>query len=300
MERWGFYYPIHKKKESAKTIYLVCSKRGINSKICPEKAKFDKSTGRVDIYKKCINKNNNHNSIDLEEFKKIYLSKNFNNIDMNLRLYQKYLIECSLLCNDINSYADIIDFFKKNFPSKSFKINEDYFSKIKSNLLGNVNNLNIEEICKSLQLSDKNIIVEIYPINSEYKNKSNEIQDRQQNVILIGYKNMLDYLNEEKAFHYGLDFTFKIIPRSFKPYKLMILYAIDTVKNKTILACLMLIKYTDVNSLKKIFSLLAAMYNFSPTAVTTDFSSSQIKAIKECNMFKKKPYVISCMFVLLK
>ena len=98
---------------------------------------------------------------------------------MNLRLYQKYLIECSLLCNDINSYADIIEFFKKNFPSKSFKINEDYFSKIKSNLLGNVNNLNIEEICKSLQLSDKNIIVEIYPINSEYKNKSNGIQERQ-------------------------------------------------------------------------------------------------------------------------
>ena len=48
--------------------------------------KFDKNTGRVDIYKKCINKNNNYNSIDLEEFKKFYLSKNFTNIDMNLRL----------------------------------------------------------------------------------------------------------------------------------------------------------------------------------------------------------------------
>ena len=98
------------KKESAKTIYLVCSKRWINSKICPWKAKFDKSTGRVDNYKKCINKNNNHNTIDLEEFKKINLSKNFNNIEMNLRLYQKYLIESSLLCNDINSYADILEF----------------------------------------------------------------------------------------------------------------------------------------------------------------------------------------------
>ena len=67
--------------------------------------------------------------------------------------------------------------------------------------MGNVNNLNIEEICKSLQFSDKNIIVEIYPINSEYKNKRNKIQDRQQNVILIGYKNMLEYLKEKKAFH---------------------------------------------------------------------------------------------------
>ena len=68
-------------------------------------------------------------------------------------------------------------------------------------MIYNVNNLNIEEICKSLQFSDKNIIVEIYPINSEYKNKRNKIQDRQQNVILIGYKNMLEYLKERKAFH---------------------------------------------------------------------------------------------------
>ena len=67
--------------------------------------------------------------------------------------------------------------------------------------MGNVNNLNIEEICKSLQFSDKNIIVEIYPINSEYKNKRNKIQEKQQNLILIGYKNMLEYLKEEKAFH---------------------------------------------------------------------------------------------------
>ena len=67
--------------------------------------------------------------------------------------------------------------------------------------MGNVNNLNTEEICKSLQFSDKNIIVEIYPINSEYKNKRNKIQEKQQNLILIGYKNMLEYLKEEKAFH---------------------------------------------------------------------------------------------------
>ena len=67
----------------------------------------------------------------------------------------------------------------------------------------------------------------------------------------------------------------------------MTLYAIDTVNNKTNLACLILIKYTDTNSLKKIFSLLAAIYNFSPPSITTDFSSSQIKAIKECSILKK-------------
>ena len=36
------------------------------------------------------------------------------------------------------------------------------------------------------------------------KNKSNETEDRRQNVILIRYKNKLEYLNEEKAYHMKL------------------------------------------------------------------------------------------------
>ena len=46
---------------------------------------------------------------------------------------------------------------------------------------------------------------------------------------------MIDYLNKRKASQYRIDFTFRIILRSFKPYKLMSIYVID-LKNKILIA----------------------------------------------------------------
>lgn len=51
------------------------------------------------------------------------------------------------------------------------------------NINGAVNNLNIEELCKTIPLLDKNINVEIYNINSDYKNSKNEIEHRNQNIL---------------------------------------------------------------------------------------------------------------------
>ena len=42
-----------------------------------------------------------------------------------------------------------------------------------------------------------------------------------------------------------------------------------------------ILKFTDYNSLFKIFSLLKAIYNFSPISVNNDFEKAQIKAVKE-------------------
>ena len=142
------------------------------------------------------------------------------------------------------------------------------------------------------------MIIEIYPINIEYKNNKNEIITKEQNIILIGEKNMITYLNENKAKLYGLDFTFHIIPNSFKKYKLMTLYAIEPTKHYTIISCLILLKFTDTNSLIKIFSILNAIYNFNPYCVTTDFNLSQLKALKTCPNSKHKPYIVTCLFHL--
>ena len=42
-----------KKSESGNIIYLVCTKRGYNSKDCNGKAKYNKKIGIVTIYAKC-------------------------------------------------------------------------------------------------------------------------------------------------------------------------------------------------------------------------------------------------------
>jgi hypothetical protein len=92
MGRRKLYNSIYEKKESNKFIYLVCSKRGNKSNFCPGKAKYDKATGIMSIYEKCKNNNNDHNIIEYESFKDQIMKNREENIDINLKFYQKYYI----------------------------------------------------------------------------------------------------------------------------------------------------------------------------------------------------------------
>ena len=76
----------------------------------------------------------------------------------------------------------------------------------------------------------------------------------------------------------------------------MTIYSIDTINKKTILAALILLKYTDKYSLNKLFSILQALYNFSPIIITTDFDMAQIIGLKECDNITKTPYIVTCLF----
>ena len=106
---------------------------------------------------------------------------------------------------------------------------------------------------------------------------------------------MLKYLGSKKATQFGIDQTFKIIPKSFLPYKMMSIYALKPKKGQTI-APLIILKYSDLNSLVKIFSLLNVLFRFSPISVTVDFDLSQIKSLKNCDKFINKSYIMTCLF----
>ena len=56
---------------------------------------------------------------------------------------------------------------------------------------------------------------------------------------------MTNFVNKEKGKQVELYCTFKIILKSFKPYKLMTIYTLEEKKNNIILACVLCIKYTD-------------------------------------------------------
>lgn len=60
------------KKEIQKNIYLACTKRGNNGQNCHGKAKFEKNTGKIIIYEKWDNSNNNHYIIEYDIFKKYF------------------------------------------------------------------------------------------------------------------------------------------------------------------------------------------------------------------------------------
>lgn len=90
----------------------------------------------------------------------------------------------------------------------------------------------MEDLCKSIKIYNKNIIIDIFPLKTEYKNKNIETETREQNIIIISYKEMIPFLSQEKATQFGIDCTFRIIPKSLKPYKMMSFYAIiiDNIK----------------------------------------------------------------------
>ena len=92
---------------------MVCNIRGNKKGNCPGKAIFIKITGEVQIYEECINLNLNHKGLDFEQFKKLYYSDNYKNVDMSIKLYQKYYVECLLIDSKCNSYTECIYNFGK-------------------------------------------------------------------------------------------------------------------------------------------------------------------------------------------
>ena len=107
---------------------------------------------------------------------------------------------------------------------------------------------------------------------------------------------MLSLLNKNNDIQYGIDATFKIIPKCFKKYKLIIIYGIDKNNNISKLACLICIQYMDIKSLIKLFSQLNISYNFSLYSISTDFAQAYIKALIKCEVFNKRTYIICCLF----
>ena len=107
---------------------------------------------------------------------------------------------------------------------------------------------------------------------------------------------MISLLDQKNSKQFGIDMTFKIIPTSYSPYKFLCIYDIKEANNSIGIGAFICLKYKDNESLKKLFAILNASYNFMPNTCTTDFDKAQIKALKTCESFIKKPYIVPCLF----
>ena len=106
--------------------------------------------------------------------------------------------------------------------------------------------------------------------------------------MLTSNNKLLKSFDNSKGKLYGLDFNFKIIFKSFSPYKLMSLCAIDDKNKSKVIFVLICLKYPDEETLLKLFCFLNVSYNFNPRSVTIDFSK-----YKRWEMKKK------CLYFLL-
>ena len=102
---------------------------------------------------------------------------------MNLKIYQRFYIQSLFIGNKVQNYVEAKNNFTNKFNNINFLLNEDNIRKIKNSILGGVNNYGFEDLCKLI--GEKNRIkVSIYPISSEYYNKTNKQNEiREQNIM---------------------------------------------------------------------------------------------------------------------
>ena len=93
---------------------------------------------------------------------------------------------------------------------------------------------------------------------------------------------MRQLLKDTNINNYFIDLTYKIIPKSQKPYKLMTITAVDNKEDH--LSIYYTLKY------------LNNFFNFEPKIVHVDFSLAERKALNNDSLFKKPPIIISCFF----
>ena len=106
-------------------------------------------------------------------------------------------------------------------------------------------------------------------------------------IIIFGNKNRLKYMSNEFYSEFFIDITFKIIPKFWRPYKLLTIVTVDKKENKTILIGFVLFKFMKSKSYKRILKILNDNFDFNSKIIHSDYEYALDKAIKEATFFKK-------------
>ena len=178
----------------------------------------------------------------------MYNTNNYANLDMSLLSFQKYYVKCLLLDNIANTFLECDVQFKRIFKNIKYILTDENISKIKTSILGTSKYSNIIELTKSLKLINKDLNIDVYQIKIEYINKKKENIIKEKNIIVIGTENMLPLLYKNNSIQFGIDATFKIIPKYFKKYKLITIYGTDKNNNIKKLACFICVWCMDSKS----------------------------------------------------
>lgn len=110
-----------------------------------------------------------------------------------------------------------------------------------------------------------------------YSLKKNE--KRTERIIYFSKSINISYLNKVKCKEFFLDITYNIIPRKFRPYKLLVISGMTTKINYPMSIIFILLKYTDLESINRIFNYMYDNFEFSPEIIHTIFDTAISKAI---------------------
>ena len=214
---------------------------------------------------------------------------------MSFKKYQEFFAKVLFKENEANNFNDIIIKFKELFK-KDFILTQKEINDIKYNTIGKNNKLDFISLCKKIILEDgkkleinETDIIYLITIN-------NKTIERKEKIVIITTEKMRQLLKDTNINNYFIDLTYKIIPKTQKPYKLMTITAVDNKENTTKLCGLIGLIYVDHLSIYYTLKYLNNFFNFEPKIVHVDFSLAERKALNNDSLFKKPPIIISCFF----
>ena len=214
---------------------------------------------------------------------------------MSFKKYQEFFAKVLFKENEANNFNDIIIKFKELFK-KDFILTQKEINDIKYNTIGKNNKLDFISLCKKIILEDEKKL-EINETDIKYLiTINNKTIERKEKIVIITTKKMRQLLKDTNINNYFIDLTYKIIPKSQKPYKLMTITAVDNKENTTKLCGLIGLIYVDHLSIYYTLKYLNNFFNFEPKIVHVDFSLAERKALNNDSLFKKPPIIISCFF----
>ena len=137
-------------------------------------------------------------------------------------------------------------------------------------------------------------------IKYNIKLNNNKIETKEEKIIVLGIKNNLELMNIKDFNDYFIDITFKVMPKKFRPNKIMTIATVDKNKNRTLIIAFVIFKYMDSKSYFRIFKYLHENYGFFPKYIHTDYESALQAAIKKCTFFDKDLVHLKCFFHSVK
>ena len=276
-------------------IFYKCSKRPK----CPGRAKLNLNTNQIEIITKC-NSDIDHQCITYEHFFEIYKKKKFADIDFKIKKYHRYYIKALIQNNDFTDIPNAIDKFKKD-TGYNILLSKQDISVIKSTFTTKYNNIDLLDLIN--KINNESLKIEIYSTDIKYKyqnKKNNKSEDREEKIIFFGLKDGIDLLDSEKCYEYFIDSTYKIIPKKFRPYKLMTISTILPNKNMTKICCFVCYKYQDKVSYERIITYLKENFHFLPKVVHTDYEYALYSVFDNKKIYENEVIHAFCYFHYIK
>lgn len=264
---------------------------------CNGKAKFIIKKLQFYITNPCT-KSDIHNSLSKDKFNILMKSNKYNLIDFSIKKNQLNLIEFIFKQNNNLFKINLLEEFRK-YTNKEILINSKEISRIKCNIIGKLEGLTLLDCIEQLKSPDYELEIMSEDVKYEIK-LNNKYIIRKEKIIVYGIKERLNLMSSVNYKEFFIDITFKIIPKIFRPYKLLSIATIDFNNNKSLLIGFILFLYKDYKSFIKIFEYLNSNFNFNPLIIHSDYELGIDLALKESNFFKNEIIHIKCFFHFVK